>query len=91
MFQQAALWAAASAAVVEEKQQRAVFCEQVSVGQFEAQKLSASQLALAELLEGIINNHKMSEKDKKRRLKQVGNDTQERSSQYSFFVIPRPF
>ena len=48
-----------------------VFCSQVSVSEYEKQKLSGSQLALAELLEDIIHNKNMTEKDKKRRLKQV--------------------
>ena len=48
-----------------------VCCVQVSVEKFEAQKLTTSQLALVELLEGIVNNKDMAEKEKKRRLKQV--------------------
>ena len=69
LFQQAALLAAASTARVE--CDPPMFCEQVSIEEYEAQKLSASQLAIAELLEGIVNDNSMPEKEKKRRLKQV--------------------
>ncbi|XP_071118209.1 DEP domain-containing protein 1B-like [Haliotis cracherodii] len=46
------------------------YCTQVSVEQYETQKLSSSQKALADLLEEIIADQSMSIKDKKKRLKQ---------------------
>ncbi len=47
------------------------YCEQVSLEQYEIQKLSSSQRALQDLLENIIHDRKMNPRDKKKRLKQV--------------------
>ncbi|XP_048395541.1 DEP domain-containing protein 1B-like isoform X1 [Stegostoma tigrinum] len=46
------------------------FCQQISTREFEAQKVSVSQMAIAELLENIIEDKKMSIKDKRKKLKQ---------------------
>ncbi|KAG8238261.1 hypothetical protein J437_LFUL016441 [Ladona fulva] len=50
---------------------RLTYCEQVSCEQFEEQKLTDSQQALAELLDQIIQDSKMGSKEKKKRLKMV--------------------
>lgn len=47
------------------------FCRQISKEQFERQRVSASQGAIVELLENIIQDKNMSIKDKKKKLKQV--------------------
>ena len=47
------------------------YCEQVSVEEYERQKMSSSQRALQDLLENIIHDRKMNPRDKKKRLKQV--------------------
>ena len=47
------------------------YCEQVSLEQYEIQKMSSSQRALQDLLENIIHDRKMNPRDKKKRLKQV--------------------
>lgn len=47
------------------------FCRQISREQFELQRVSASQGAIVELLENIIQDKNMSIKDKKKKLKQV--------------------
>ena len=47
------------------------FCERVSLLQFEEQKLTTSQKALMELLDQIIADHKMSSKEKSKKLKMV--------------------
>lgn len=46
------------------------YCELISQQQYEEQKVSVSNQALAELLENIIQDKSISEKEKKRRLKQ---------------------
>ncbi|XP_052775125.1 DEP domain-containing protein 1B-like isoform X2 [Mya arenaria] len=46
------------------------YCQQVSIAEYENQRLTASQQALATLLEEIINNTCMAAKEKKKRLKQ---------------------
>ncbi|XP_038068639.1 DEP domain-containing protein 1A-like isoform X2 [Patiria miniata] len=46
------------------------YCQKMSVEQYEAQKLSNSQRAVADLLEVIIRDHNMPAKDKKKKLKQ---------------------
>lgn len=48
------------------------FCERVSLLQFEEQKLTTSQKALAELLDQIVNDQKMNTKEKNKKLKMVG-------------------
>ncbi|KAL2090098.1 hypothetical protein ACEWY4_014786 [Coilia grayii] len=45
------------------------FCRQISAQEFEEQKLSVSQAAIAELLESIIKDKAMSVKEKKKKLK----------------------
>lgn len=45
------------------------FCRQISTLEFEEQKLSVSQAALADLLENLIKDKNMSVKDKKKKLK----------------------
>ncbi|XP_053393922.1 DEP domain-containing protein 1B-like isoform X2 [Mercenaria mercenaria] len=46
------------------------FCKQVSLDEYENQKLTSSQQALATLLEEIVSDKSMALKDKKKRLKQ---------------------
>ncbi|TSM28118.1 DEP domain-containing protein 1B [Bagarius yarrelli] len=46
------------------------FCRQISKQEFEEQKVTGSQGAIMELLEGIIHDQAMSIKDKKKKLKQ---------------------
>ncbi|XP_028668001.2 DEP domain-containing protein 1B-like isoform X1 [Erpetoichthys calabaricus] len=46
------------------------FCKQISPQEFEQQKVSASQVAIAELLESLIKEKNISVKDKKKKLKQ---------------------
>ncbi|XP_041916400.1 DEP domain-containing protein 1B [Alosa sapidissima] len=46
------------------------FCRQISREEFEEQRVSASQDAMVELLEGIIQDKNMSIKDKKKKMKQ---------------------
>ncbi|XP_067270208.1 DEP domain-containing protein 1A isoform X1 [Pseudorasbora parva] len=45
------------------------FCRQISTQEFEEQKLSVSQAALADLLENLIKDKAMSVKEKKKKLK----------------------
>ncbi|XP_056115509.1 DEP domain-containing protein 1A isoform X2 [Rhinichthys klamathensis goyatoka] len=45
------------------------FCRQISTQEFEEQKLSVSQAALADLLENLIKDKTMSVKEKKKKLK----------------------
>ncbi|XP_043101963.1 DEP domain-containing protein 1A isoform X1 [Puntigrus tetrazona] len=45
------------------------FCRQISTQEFEEQKLSVSQTALADLLESLIKDKTMSAKEKKKKLK----------------------
>ncbi|XP_026125040.1 DEP domain-containing protein 1A isoform X1 [Carassius auratus] len=45
------------------------FCRQISTQEFEEQKLSVSQSALADLLESLIKDKTMSVKEKKKKLK----------------------
>lgn len=47
------------------------YCVQVSTHEYERQKMTDSQLALTDLLENIVKDKSMSQKDKKKRLKQV--------------------
>ncbi|NXG49360.1 DEP1A protein, partial [Psilopogon haemacephalus] len=47
------------------------YCKQITPQEFEEQKVSTSQAAVAELLENIIKDKKLSVKDKKKKLKQV--------------------
>jgi hypothetical protein len=47
------------------------YCEQISAQQFDEQKISTSQAAIAELLETIIKNKTLPLKEKRRKLKQV--------------------
>ncbi|KPP67698.1 DEP domain-containing protein 1A-like [Scleropages formosus] len=46
------------------------FCRQISPQEFEEQKLSVSQAAIAELLESLIKDRTLSVKEKKKKLKQ---------------------
>ncbi|XP_051868791.1 DEP domain-containing protein 1B-like isoform X1 [Pristis pectinata] len=46
------------------------FCQQISSKEFEEQKLTISQIAIAELLENIVEDKKLSVKDKRKKLKQ---------------------
>ncbi|KFQ31187.1 DEP domain-containing protein 1A, partial [Mesitornis unicolor] len=46
------------------------YCKQITPQEFEEQKVSTSQAAVAELLENIIKDKNLSVKDKKRKLKQ---------------------
>ncbi|KAL7848123.1 hypothetical protein AOLI_G00228410 [Acnodon oligacanthus] len=46
------------------------YCRQISREEFEEQRVTASQRAVVELLEGIIQDKLMSVKDKKKKLKQ---------------------
>ncbi|KTF86730.1 hypothetical protein cypCar_00019507 [Cyprinus carpio] len=45
------------------------FCRQISTQEFDEQKLSVSQTALADLLESLIKDKAMSVKEKKKKLK----------------------
>lgn len=47
------------------------YCKQITPQEFEEQKVSTSQAAVAELLENIIKDKNLSVKDKKKKLKQV--------------------
>lgn len=47
------------------------FCERVSLLQFEEQKLTTSQKALADLLDQIVADQKMSSKERSKKLKMV--------------------
>ena len=47
------------------------FCRQISGAEFEQQKLESSQKAMEELLELLLTNQNMSEKDRRKKLKQV--------------------
>lgn len=49
------------------------YCEQITPQEFEEQKVSTSQAAVAELLENIIKDKNLSVKEKKKKLKQVRN------------------
>ncbi|XP_018863269.1 DEP domain-containing protein 1A isoform X2 [Parus major] len=46
------------------------YCKQITPQEFEEQKVSTSQAAMAELLENIIKDKNLSVKDKKKKLKQ---------------------
>ncbi|NXA80393.1 DEP1A protein, partial [Thryothorus ludovicianus] len=46
------------------------YCKQITLQEFEEQKVSTSQAAVAELLENIIKDKNLSVKDKKKKLKQ---------------------
>nr|XP_004671437.1 DEP domain-containing protein 1A isoform X3 [Jaculus jaculus] len=46
------------------------YCKQISAQEFEEQKVSTSQAAIAELLENIIKNKSLSLKEKQKKLKQ---------------------
>ncbi|ELU12460.1 hypothetical protein CAPTEDRAFT_172714 [Capitella teleta] len=47
-----------------------VYCEQVTVQEYESQRMTASQQALHQLLENVIKDANMNHKDKRKRLKQ---------------------
>ena len=51
--------------------QNQTYCDQVSLDEYEEQRLSGSQRHLATLLEDIVRDRNMASKDKKKRLKQV--------------------
>ncbi|XP_027729786.1 DEP domain-containing protein 1A isoform X2 [Vombatus ursinus] len=46
------------------------YCKQISTQEFDEQKISTSQVAIAELLENIIKDKSLSLKEKKKKLKQ---------------------
>ncbi|XP_044056072.1 DEP domain-containing protein 1A [Siniperca chuatsi] len=46
------------------------FCHQISATEFEQQKLASSQKAMEELLEILLTDQKLSEKDRRKKLKQ---------------------
>lgn len=48
------------------------FCSQISSTEFEQQKLAASQKAMEELLEMLLTDQNLSEKERNKKLKQVG-------------------
>lgn len=48
------------------------FCSQISSDEFEQQKLAASQKAMEELLEMLLTDQNISEKERHKKLKQVG-------------------
>ncbi|XP_069794533.1 DEP domain-containing protein 1A-like isoform X2 [Narcine bancroftii] len=50
------------------------FCQQISSKEFEEQKVTMSQFAIAELLENIVEDKKLSVKDKRKKLKQFQNE-----------------
>lgn len=50
------------------------FCSQISSAEFEQQKLAASQKAMEELLEMLLTDQNLSEKERNKKLKQVGGD-----------------
>lgn len=47
------------------------FCHQISGAEFEQQKLESSQKAMEELLEILVTDQNISEKDRRKKLKQV--------------------
>lgn len=47
------------------------FCRQISGAEFEQQKQVSSQKAMEELLEILLTDQNMSEKDRRKKLKQV--------------------
>lgn len=47
------------------------YCKQISAQEFDEQKVSTSQAAVAELLENIIKNKSLPVKEKRKKLKQV--------------------
>ena len=47
------------------------YCKQISPQEFDEQKVSTSQAAIAELLENIIKNKSLPLKEKRRKIKQV--------------------
>ena len=57
-----------------ERDEKITFCERVTVSEYEHQKLSSSQGALQELLDGIVRNKDMTLKDKKKHLKHVSSE-----------------
>ena len=50
------------------------FCEQVSREEYERQAKDASNKAINELLTHLLNDDKMSEKERKKRMKQVSSE-----------------
>lgn len=47
------------------------FCRQISGAEFEQQKVESSQKAMEELLEILLTDQNISEKDRRKKLKQV--------------------
>lgn len=47
------------------------FCHQISGAEFEQQKLASSQKAMEELLELLLSDQNLSEKERRKKLKQV--------------------
>lgn len=47
------------------------FCRQISGAEFEQQKVESSQKAMEDLLEILVTDQNISEKDRRKRLKQV--------------------
>ncbi|KAL4236703.1 DEP domain-containing protein [Mactra antiquata] len=50
------------------------YCKQISLDEYENQRMTSSQQALASLLEEIVNDESMNLKERKKRLKQVGDE-----------------
>lgn len=51
------------------------FCHQISGAEFEKQKLASSQKAMEELLELLLTDQNISEKERRKKLKQVTKHT----------------
>ena len=47
------------------------YCQQVSVAEYENQRMSSSQKAVADLLDDVVKDPGLSQKAKQKRLKQV--------------------
>lgn len=47
------------------------YCRQITNKEFERQRMTGSQLFLAQLLDQIVENDKLSSKEKKKKLKEV--------------------
>ena len=47
------------------------FCRQISTVEFEEQRVTSSQKAMAELLEILLTDQNITEKDRRKKLKQV--------------------
>lgn len=52
------------------------FCKQISGAEFEQQKAESSQKAMEELLEILLTDKNLTEKDRRKKLKQVSEQNQ---------------